>query len=160
MLPVVVIVMPVLAMAVASALTDSVLGLALVHGALGLPLVIVVVAVQPIWPIQRLCEQASLDGLSTIRQFTVIVFPALFPAILAGAVLAFLTSWNEFFFALVLSGERIRTAPVVIAGFQTLRGVQWGLVAAASTAMILPVVLLVIILTRPQVWRSLIPKGM
>lgn len=154
MLPVVVVVMPILAMAIAASLTDSVLGLALVHGALSLPLVIMVMAVQPIGLLERLLEQASLDGLSTARQFAVLVVPTLFPAILAGAVLAFLISWNEFFFALVLSGEQIRTAPVVLAGFQTLRGVQWGLVAAASTAMIVPVVLLVFLLTRPMVWRS------
>jgi len=155
MLPVVVVVMPILAMAIAASLTDSVLGLALVHGALGLPLVIVVVAVQPISVLERLREQASLDGVSVARQFAVLVVPALFPAVLAGAMLAFLSSWNEFFFALVLGGEQIRTAPVVLAGFQTLRGVQWGLVAAASTAMIVPVVLVVFLLTRPMVWRSM-----
>lgn len=154
MLPVVIVVMPIFAMAIAASATDSVFGLAIVHGALGLPLVILVIAVQPIGSLERLREQASLDGLSAIRQFVVLVVPSLFPAILTGAMLAFLSSWNEFFFALVLGGEQIRTAPVVLAGFQTLRGVQWGLVAAASTAMIAPVVLLVFLLTRPLVWRS------
>ena len=58
------------------------------------------------------------------------------------AVYSFLTSWNEFMFALILTGNSTRTLPVYIASLETSQGVAIAELCAATIVAILPVVLL------------------
>ena len=57
------------------------------------------------------------------------------------AVLCFILSWNDFFFALILTRTSAMTAPVAIVNFMQYEGWEWGKIAAAGTLVMLPVTL-------------------
>ena len=61
---------------------------------------------------------------------------------------AFLLGWNEFLFALILAGPESRTLPVMVAGFETDRGVLWGQFSAAAVSIMLPVIAVALVLQR------------
>ena len=63
--------------------------------------------------------------------------------IVAAGILAFVGAWNEFLFAVILSINKSKTLPVVIAGFITDKGLDWGPMAATSLISLLPVLVLV-----------------
>ncbi len=88
-------------------------------------------------------ESAMLDGCNFYRRFFSIVFPLTKPGIVASAILAFVGAWNEFLFAVILSINKAKTLPVVIAGFITDRGLAWGPMAATALITLLPVLILV-----------------
>ena len=67
------------------------------------------------------------------------------------AVFAFLASWNEYLFSLLLTSNNAQTVPVVIAGFNTQFGVDWGTMTALSVVYSLPVVVLSLALQRQVV---------
>ncbi|RUV48298.1 carbohydrate ABC transporter permease, partial [Mesorhizobium sp. M7A.F.Ca.MR.228.00.0.0] len=62
------------------------------------------------------------------------------PGIAAAGVLGFILAWNEFLFALVLSGPKTATIPVALAALQTSNGVQIAKVSAGVVLAILPLV--------------------
>lgn len=88
-------------------------------------------------------ESAMLDGCSFYRRFFSIVFPLTKPGIIASGILAFVGAWNEFLFAVILSINKSKTLPVVIAGFITDRGLAWGPMAVTTLITLLPVLVLV-----------------
>ena len=57
----------------------------------------------------------------------------------AAAVICLLYTWNEFLYALILTGENAKTAPVAIVGFMTNKEIYWGKIAAAGTIVLIPV---------------------
>ena len=65
--------------------------------------------------------------------------PVAAPGILAAGLLGFILSWNEFLFALILSGKRTQTLPVGLSALETHRGVEIALLAAATLFAVLPV---------------------
>lgn len=92
---------------------------------------------------RELEESAWLDGCSKPRAFFYVITPILAPGILAAGVLTALYAWNEFMFSLVFTSVRAKTAPVVISEMLgAVTGVEWGLVFAAATAQLVPVLLL------------------
>jgi multiple sugar transport system permease protein len=64
------------------------------------------------------------------------------------AIFAFLASWNEFLFALLLTATRAQTTPIVIANFQTQFGLDWGAMTALAVLYSVPVILLALVLQR------------
>lgn len=70
------------------------------------------------------------------------------PGLAVTAIFAFLASWNEFLFALLLTSVRAQTTPVVIANFQTQFGLDWGGMTALATVYSVPVILLTLFLQR------------
>ena len=88
-------------------------------------------------------ESAKIDGANFVQRFFRIVFPVTTPGIIASAILAFVGAWNEFLFAVILSVNRSKTLPVVIAGFITDRGLEWGPMAATAVITILPILVVV-----------------
>ena len=93
-------------------------------------------------------ESAKIDGANFIQRFFRIVFPVTTPGIIASAILAFVGAWNEFLFAVILSVNRSKTLPVVIAGFITDRGLEWGPMAATSVITLLPILIVVWLLQK------------
>ncbi len=83
-------------------------------------------------------EAARVDGCSRFQAFRQIVMPLAAPGIGATAILCFIFSWNEFIFALVLSGPETKTLPVTLPALITPRGTLWGQVAASGTIVMLP----------------------
>ena len=88
-------------------------------------------------------ESAKIDGANFVQRFFRIVFPVTTPGIIASAILAFVGAWNEFLFAVILSANRSKTLPVVIAGFITDRGLEWGPMAATAVITLLPILVVV-----------------
>ncbi len=87
----------------------------------------------------ELDEAARLDGCSSLTTLIRIIVPVISPGIVATTVLSVIFSWNEFLFALVLTGINARTLPVTILQFITLTGINWGPMCAAGTVTILPI---------------------
>lgn len=91
---------------------------------------------------RELEEAARVDGASPFRAFLQVVLPVALPGLMAAAIFAFVLSWNEFIFALLLTGRDSRTMPVALASLMTSQGNQVGAICAATVAMMLPIVVL------------------
>ena len=81
----------------------------------------------------------GLTDVHRLRTLIRIIVPVIAPGIAATAILCIIFSWNEFLFALVLTGTNARTLPVTILQFITLTGINWGPMCAAGTVTILPI---------------------
>jgi ABC-type glycerol-3-phosphate transport system permease component len=88
---------------------------------------------------RELEEQAMVDGYGRFQAFRRVVLPQVLPGLGAAAIFAFVLSWNDLFYALVLAGGRAKTLPVAIAGFNTFRGVELGAMSAAILVSVIPV---------------------
>jgi multiple sugar transport system permease protein len=88
-------------------------------------------------------EAAWIDGCSRLEAFVRIALPLSLPGIAAAAVIAFTYSWNNFLFALVLTGARTKTLPVAAYSFLTADQVDWGGLSAAATLITAPVLVFV-----------------
>ncbi len=90
--------------------------------------------------IPRTLEEAAwIDGASMWQGFTRIILPITGPGLAATAILCFLYSWNDFFFALILTRTEATTAPVAVVNFLDHEGWQWGKIAAGGTMVMMPV---------------------
>lgn len=129
-------------------LTDTPTGLALAHTTISLPLSIWLLAsffeAVPV----ELDEAARVDGCSRLGALVRVVVPVAAGGIAVAAIFAFLASWNEFLFALLLTAVKSQTVPVVIANFQTQYGLQWGPMTALAAVYSIPVVVLTLFLQR------------
>ena len=93
-------------------------------------------------------EAARIDGSTRLYALAKIIMPMASPGLAACMVFTFITSWNEYLFALILTGKRSQTVPVAINAFITLVGIRWGEVAAAGILILLPVVAFGILVRR------------
>ncbi|WP_448523785.1 carbohydrate ABC transporter permease [Pseudothermotoga sp.] len=120
-------------------LNDNVLGLSLAHISFNLPYVVALLL--PFFSSipKEYEEAAKVDGCKTFQIFLKIFFPLASAGIVVAAVFAFLMSWNEFIYALVLTGTRAKTAPIVVNAFLGQYAPLWGQLSAAGTIMLLPV---------------------
>ncbi len=125
-------------------LTDTLLGLALVYVVWSLPFILwMLFGYMKNIPVE-LEEAAAIDGASRLQIVYLILMPVLLPAIGASALFAFISAWNEFFFALVLlkSPETI-TLPVELARLTGIEGqARTGPLAAASIIATVPSIVL------------------
>jgi multiple sugar transport system permease protein len=91
--------------------------------------------------IPRSIDQSALvDGCTPFRAFRDIIMPLVAPGMAATAIFSFIASWNEFLYALVLTGHVSKTLPVAIPGLVTVRGTFWneiGAVAGTITIVVL-----------------------
>jgi multiple sugar transport system permease protein len=140
MLPPVALVLPAFAILRSAGLTDSLAGLILVYATLNLPfLTWIMMGFFKGIPVEL--EWAAMsDGATAWQAFRIVVLPTALPGMAAAGVLGFILSWNEFLFALVLSGPRTATIPVALAGLQTSNGVEIGTVAAGVVLAVLPLI--------------------
>ncbi len=88
-------------------------------------------------------EAAIIDGCSRLGVLFRITLPLSLPGIIAVLVYAFVTTWNEFIFALCFATDSsVKTLPIGIAEFSTEFNTDWGAVMAASVVMTIPIALL------------------
>ncbi len=88
-------------------------------------------------------EAALVDGASRMTILVRIVLPLAVPGIVSTVVYCFVTTWNEFIFALVFATDSsVKTLPIGLAEFSSEFNVDWGAVMAASVIMTLPIVVL------------------
>ena len=83
-------------------------------------------------------EQAMVDGYGRFGAFRRVVLPQVLPGIGAAAIFAFVLSWNDLFYALILAGGNTATLPVKIASYNTFRGVELGTMCAAILVSVVP----------------------
>ena len=93
-------------------------------------------------------EAAWIDGASLWQSFVKIILPLSGPGLAATAILCFLYSWNDFFFALILTRTEAMTAPVAVVNFMNYEGWEWGKIAAGGTMVMLPVLIFSILVRK------------
>lgn len=93
-------------------------------------------------------ESALIDGCSEFGVFYRIALPLIAPGLAATAILAFIFSWNEFLFALILTGTRSVTLPVGILGYMKETGINWGYMTAGGVLALIPVILFTMLVQR------------
>ncbi|MGP3963933.1 carbohydrate ABC transporter permease [Nonomuraea sp. 3N208] len=148
MVPPVAVGVPLVNLMSTAGITDTPTALALAHTTISLPLSIWLMAsfFEAVPP--SLEEAAVVDGCTRLQALVRIVVPVVGGGIAVTAIFAFLASWNEFLFALLLTAVRAQTTPIVIANFQTQYGLQWGPMTALATLYSVPVVLFTLLLQR------------
>jgi multiple sugar transport system permease protein len=148
MIPPVAIGVPLVSIMAFLHLTDTSFGLALAQTTISLPLSIWLMAsfFEAVPP--DLEEAARVDGCGRLTALRRVVLPVVAGGVAVTAIFAFLASWNEFLFALLLTATRAGTTPIAIANFQTQYGLQWGSMTALATLYSIPVVVLALLLQR------------
>ncbi|MEU4481039.1 carbohydrate ABC transporter permease [Micromonospora sp. NPDC023966] len=91
---------------------------------------------------EELEEAALVDGLTHIGAFRRVTLPLSVPGIATAGILSFIFSWNNFMFALVLSGADTKTLPVAIFDFVGYASIDWGGLMAAATVVTLPIMVI------------------
>jgi multiple sugar transport system permease protein len=84
-------------------------------------------------------EAAMIDGANRAQAFVYIVLPVLMPCIVATGVYIFMTSWNEYTFAVMFTNPNSRTIPVTLKNLIGQLGVQWDLITTGGIITIIPV---------------------
>jgi multiple sugar transport system permease protein len=147
-LPPALFVVPFLLLYVSLGLVDTHIGLIIVYTMFNLPF--------SIWIMRDyfnslptdLEESALVDGATRWQAFVRIVLPLSAPGLVSVAIFSFVFSWNEFLYALMLTNFDAITMPVLIAGQNNTRGIQWWFISALTLTAVTPVVLLGLFMER------------
>ncbi len=129
-------------------LANSYFALILGHMVAGLPLVvwIMISFFEDLNP--EMEDAAAVDGCGPYGSFFRIALPLTLPGLVVSAIMAFITSWNDFMFSVVLSGPKTRTLPVAVYNMLSFETVNWGPLAAATIMVTMPAVLLTLFIQR------------
>ena len=147
MMPAIVAIIPIFLMFQVTGLAGTYAGIIMLYTAFNLPFTV--------WMMKSFFDEISpdvedaarMDGSSERRVFFRVCLPQVLAGIAATAVFGIILTWNEFLFALLLSGAETRTIPVAM--YQTIGGdigVRWGLLAAIETLFLVPVIVFVFLL--------------
>ncbi len=132
--PVIIIAIGMFSVFVRWKITGTIVGLVLAHTALALPFVVVNVATS-LRTMDRNLELAAMNlGADPLRTFFRITLPIILPGVFAGALFAFITSWDEVVVSIFLTTARFRTLPVEM--WEQVRQVVDPTVAAVSTTLL------------------------
>ncbi|WP_422074282.1 carbohydrate ABC transporter permease [Tranquillimonas rosea] len=93
-------------------------------------------------------EAAAIDGCTSWQAFRIVILPLARPGMTVAALFSLLLSYNEFLFALVLTGTDTKTLPVAIASFGGEDISAWSLSAAGAIGIMLPIVIVMLVLQR------------
>ncbi len=147
-LPPVVLALPFLVLYKELALLDTRIGLILLYSLSVLPIVIWIMRDQFSSIPTELEEAALVDGLSIWGAFVTIILPIALPGMAAAFILSLVLTWNEYFFAALLTSTHANTLPVMVASQTGSQGISWWSMAALSFAAILPLIIIGIFLER------------
>ncbi len=147
-LPPVVLALPFLVLYKELALLDTRVGLILLYTLSVLPIVIWIMRDQFGSIPTELEEAALVDGLSIWGAFATIIMPIALPGMVAAFILSLVLTWNEYFFAALLTSTYANTLPVMVASQTGSQGISWWSMAALSFAAILPLMVIGVVLER------------
>jgi len=147
-MPPVVLALPFLVLYKELALLDTYVGMIAVYTLMVLPIVVWIMRDQFATIPVELEEAALVDGLSIWGAFARIIVPLVLPGMVAAFLLALILCWNEYFFAALLTSTNTNTLPVMIASQTGSQGINWWSMAALSTAGILPLVVVGVVLEK------------
>jgi len=130
-------------------LLDSIPGLVLTHLTVVIPLsTFLMVSFMQDLP-EELEEAAFVDGASKLQAFGNIVLPLITPGLAVTAIFAFILSYNEFLYSIILiSSPSARTLPVALSLYIQQYGIVWELLSAAGSLATLPVIVFAFVLQR------------
>lgn len=148
MFPGIVIAIPLFLVMSRMRLVDTHFGLIVVYLSFILPIVIWILKGFFETVPMELERAAAVDGASPLQTFRYIALPISLPPLFATAVFAFIESWNEFFFAIILTRINVKTAPIAIAEFSGQYQTLYGQMLASAVLASIPVVVLAIIFRR------------
>jgi multiple sugar transport system permease protein len=150
MFPLILIIIPLFLLLRDLKLTNSHIGLVVVYMVWALPFVLWMLYSYVRGIPRDLEEAATVDGATRFQILTGIIAPLLMPGIVVTTLFAFVTAWNEFFFALViLESPDLTTLPLRLAQYVGIEGVvRFGPLAAAALLATVPSLLLFTIIQR------------
>lgn len=133
-------------------LTNSLVGLAIIHTTIQLPFSLYIMRNAFEAVPRELEEAAYVDGANSWQVLRRVALPTVVPAVITVTLFAFVISWNEFLGALVmLNTDRSYTLPLILAAARTvtsLGSTDWGMLQAGVTISIIPCVLIYLLLQR------------
>ena len=148
MVPVVLLIIPLFVLMRSFGLLDTHLGIVLGHATFAIPFSVwMMTSYFNALPIE-LDEAALVDGASRLQTIRHVVLPLAMPGIVTTGIYIFVNSWNEYLFAMMLSGQSVKTVTVALQSFIGEFTVQWGLLTAAGTLIAIPVTILFLIIQR------------
>jgi len=147
-LPPVVLALPFLVLYKELGLLDTRIGLIALYTLTVLPIVIWIMQDQFRSIPVELEEAALVDGLSIWGAFISIVLPIALPGMVAAFILSLVLTWNEYFFAALLTSTDAKTLPVMVAAQTGSQGINWWSMAALSASAIIPLIIIGIVLER------------
>ncbi|MGO4668787.1 carbohydrate ABC transporter permease [Bosea sp. 2RAB26] len=148
MFPVVLLIIPLFLMMRRLGLIDTYLGVILGHSTFSIPFAIWMLTSYFNAIPKDLDEAAMIDGASRLQTIRLIILPLLMPGVVTAGIYIFITSWNEYLFAMMLSGQAVRTVTVALQLFIGEFTIQWGLLTAGGTLIALPVTFLFLLVQR------------
>lgn len=97
----------------------------------------------------ELLDAARIDGASEYRIYGSIVIPLLRPALTTLGILTFTWSWNSFLWPVIaVASDEYRTVQLALASFVSFRNLRYGLLMAASTMAVVPILVIFTLLQR------------
>jgi multiple sugar transport system permease protein len=145
-MPPIVLIIPIYVLYRAVGLYGRIEGLILLYSVFNLPIAILMMLTFFTRMPKEIEEAAYLDGCDELQTYIRIILPNSLHGLIATAAFIFIMCWNEFLFAVILTSESTKTAPVALFGFITHLGIPVGPVSAIGILLILPVMLLFFIL--------------
>lgn len=129
-------------------LLDSVLALALLNATFALPFPVIILSQMFRELPDELEEAALVDGASRFQAFYRVALPLVLPGLVATWIICMAFSWNEFLFGLSLATKNAIPMPVIIAGAEHTRGVQFWFVGVRVMLTMLPPTILALLAQR------------
>ncbi|QCS44915.1 carbohydrate ABC transporter permease [Natrinema versiforme] len=97
---------------------------------------------------ETLEEAARVDGATRFQGFRKVVLPAAKPGIFSVAIISFIFAWIELLFGLMLTSFEAVPVTLFVYSFIGSRSIEWGMLAAASMSMIVPVAIFLVAVNR------------
>jgi multiple sugar transport system permease protein len=152
LLPAIALAVPYYAIVSRFGLLNSRLALLLIYSVLTLPFTTLILTLNFRTVPEAIDEAAQIEGAGPLRVLWDIMLPLVMPGVVGVGLFAFMLSYSEFLFALlIMSSSESRTLPVLFGSLATNRDVAWGLLTASIMLGSLPTLLLVV-----PVWRFMV----
>jgi len=148
MFPIVLLIIPLFVLMRNLGLLDTFIGIIAGHSTFAIPFAIWMLTSYMNSIPREIDDAAFVDGASRLQTIRLVLLPLLMPGLATTAIYIFVTSWNEYLFAMMLSGDNVRTVTVALQHFIGEFTVQWGLLTAGGTLIAIPVTILFLIVQR------------
>ncbi len=96
----------------------------------------------------ELDQAAMIDGCSGMQVMLRVTIPIAMPGIISTGIYIFITAWNEFLYAAILTSSQVRTIPVALQNMIGEYQIEWGLLTAGGIVSALPVIVLFFFIQR------------
>lgn len=151
LLPAMVLVLPLFILATRLGVSGSYIAVVAAHLTFAIPFTVWMMRGFFLAVPKSLDEAARIDGCSEFSTFLRIALPLTRGGLVATAIFLVINSWNEFLFALILTGRDTATMPVALPTLLTPIGTFWGQIAAVATVTVIPVAIFAFVVQKHMV---------